>query len=67
MAKSIREMNLKEICEAIGAKLTNEQLNMLQTYINLKYTKKIKQEMKYFVKNTVFVEKPSCNVYTAMI
>jgi hypothetical protein len=40
MAKSIREMDLKEICEAIGAKLTNEQFNMLQTYINLKYTKK---------------------------
>ena len=40
MAKSIREMNLKEICEAIGVRLTNEQLNMLQTYINLKYIKK---------------------------
>lgn len=40
MAKNIKEMNLKELCEAIGIKATNEQINMLQTYINLKYIKK---------------------------
>lgn len=40
MAKDIKEMNLKELCEAIGIKTTNEQINMLQTYINLKYIKK---------------------------
>ena len=40
MAKDIKEMNLKELYEAIGIKITNEQVNILQTYINLKYIKK---------------------------
>lgn len=40
MAKDVKDMNLKELCEAIGIKITNEQVNMLQTYINLKYVKK---------------------------
>lgn len=40
MARDVKDMNLKELCEAIGIKITNEQINMLQTYINLKYIKK---------------------------
>ena len=28
MAKDIKEMNLKELCEAIGIKITNEQVNI---------------------------------------
>ena len=36
MAKDVKDMNLKELCEAIGIKTTNEKIKMLETYINLK-------------------------------